>query len=77
MRNLTMSDKLSNYVLSGDFKEAEKYYQNISNYTLVVSLLLEEENAKLHDLAYSLLALPLCHTEGANFASVNHARKAI
>ncbi|ARF17826.1 hypothetical protein [Sporosarcina ureae] len=91
-----MSNKLSNFVLSGDFEEAKKYYQNtsfksfsdnlistafdnqnISNYTLVVSLLLQEENAKLHELAFSLLAQPLCHTEGAYFASVYHARKAV
>ena len=51
--------------------------QSISNYTLIVSLLLKEENAQLHELAYSLLSQPLCHTEGAYFASLYHARKAV
>ncbi|ADC52388.1 hypothetical protein BpOF4_21964 (plasmid) [Alkalihalophilus pseudofirmus OF4] len=51
--------------------------QNISNYTFVVYLLLEENHERLHDLAYILLSQPLCHMEGAYASSVFHARTAV
>ncbi|MFC0561437.1 hypothetical protein [Halalkalibacter alkalisediminis] len=49
---------------------------SIVNYSFIVNLLIEEEHAKLHDLAYLLLSQPLCHIEGAYVSAYYHAKKA-
>ncbi|CAG9622311.1 hypothetical protein [Sutcliffiella rhizosphaerae] len=49
---------------------------SITNYSFVVSLLSENENEQLHDLAYLLLSQPLCHIEGAYQSALHHAKKA-
>lgn len=51
--------------------------ENLSNYSVVVYLLLEAENDKLHDLAFQVLSQPLCHIEGAYASSLYHAQRAV
>ena len=77
-------NKATEYYRKVDFKTFSDYLtnlafdnQSITSYTFMVGLLLEEENAQLHELAFSLLSQSLCHIEGAYFASIYHARKAV
>lgn len=51
--------------------------ENLSNYSVLVYLLLETENDKLHDLAFQVLSQPLCHTEGAYASSLYNAQRAV
>lgn len=50
---------------------------DISNYLFVVYLLEQQELASYHDLAYLLMAQPLCHLEGAYFTAYKHAKRAV
>ena len=47
-----------------------------SNYLFVAYLLQQNEQANLHDLAYLLMAQPLCHMEHAYFIAYKHAENA-
>lgn len=49
---------------------------SISNYSFIANLLIEEEDANIHDLAYLLLSQPLCYVEGAYASAYYHAKKA-
>lgn len=44
--------------------------ESLSNYSVLVYLLLESEDDKLHDLAYQVLSQPLCDIEGAYASSL-------
>ena len=51
--------------------------ENLSNYSVLVYLILETENDKLHDLAFQVLSQPLCHIGGAYASSLYHAQRAV
>ena len=51
--------------------------ENLSNYSVLVYLLLETENDELHDLAFQVLSQPLCHIKGAYASSLYHAQRAV
>ena len=51
--------------------------ENLSNYSVLVYLILETENDKLHDLAFQVLSQPLCHMGGAYASSLYHAQRAV
>lgn len=48
-----------------------------SNYLFVVYLLKQHEWATYHDLAYLLMAQPLCHVECAYFTAYKHTKRAV
>lgn len=48
-----------------------------STYLFVVYLLQQHESATYHDLAYLLMAQPLCHLERAYFTAYKHAKRAV
>lgn len=48
-----------------------------SNYLFVVYLLKQHEWATYHDLAYLLMAQPLCHVERAYFTAYKRAKGAV
>lgn len=48
-----------------------------SNYLFVVYLLKQHEWATYHDLAYLLMAQPLCHVERAYFTAYKHTKRAV
>lgn len=50
---------------------------DITNYLFVVYLLEQHELASYHDLAYLLMAQPLCHLERAYFIAYKHAKRAV
>ncbi|MBQ6459758.1 MAG: hypothetical protein IJJ35_09180, partial [Exiguobacterium sp.] len=50
---------------------------NLSNYSVLVYLLLDTEDDKLHDLAFQVQSQPLCHIEGAYTSSLYHAQRAV
>ena len=50
---------------------------SITVYTFSSYLLMMQETAELHDLAFQLLIHPLCHLEGAYFAALHHVRRGI
>ncbi len=91
-----MSKQLESYILSGNFKEAEKLYQimdfrkfddeiiisaydnrNILFYTFLHYLLMKEESVALHNLAFTLLIVPLVPIEGAYHCALYHAQRAV
>jgi len=51
--------------------------ENIMNYTFIHYLLMKEESAKLHNLAFSLFVHALTPIEGAYHCALYHAQKAI
>ena len=51
--------------------------EDVSNYLFVVYLLEQQELASYHDLAYLLMAQPLCHLEQAYFTAYKHAKRAV
>jgi len=51
--------------------------ESIVMYSLVCMLLIKKETATLHDIAASLLMLPLCHIQGAYRSALYHTRKAV
>ncbi|MCV9899902.1 hypothetical protein OKS35_07160 [Exiguobacterium sp. N5] len=51
--------------------------ENLSNYSVLVYLLLDTEDDKLHDLAFQVLSQPLGHIEGAYTSSLYHAQRAV
>lgn len=51
--------------------------EDLSNYSVLVYLLLDTEDDKLHDLAFQVLSQPLCHIEGAYTSSLYHAQRAV
>ena len=51
--------------------------ENLSNYSVLVYLLLDTEDDKLHDLAFQVQSQPLCHIEGAYTSSLYHAQRAV
>lgn len=48
-----------------------------STYLFVVYLLQQHESATYHDLAYFLMAQPLCHLERAYYTAYKHAKRAV
>lgn len=48
-----------------------------SNYLFVIYLLQQHEWATYHNLAYLLMAQPLCHVECAYFTAYKHAKRAV
>lgn len=50
---------------------------SIANYSFVTSLLVDQENEDLQNLAYMILSQPLCHIEGAYVSSFYHAQRAV
>lgn len=50
---------------------------SIAVYSFLCSLLLQQEQVFLHDIACTLLAQPLCHYEGAYGAALYHAQRAL
>ncbi|WED56113.1 hypothetical protein OE059_04450 [Exiguobacterium profundum] len=51
--------------------------EHLSNYSVLVYLLLDTEDDKLHDLAFQVRSQPLCHIEGAYTSSLYHAQRAV
>lgn len=51
--------------------------EHLSNYSVLVYLLLDTEDDKLHDLAFQVLSQPLCHIEGAYASSLYHAQRTV
>lgn len=68
----TNFEEFTNELLAQAFEN-----ESLSNYSVIVYLLLESEDEKLHDLAYQILSQPLCHIEGAYASSLYHAQKAV
>ena len=52
-------------------------YRNMINYTFLLYLLMKEESAKLHNLAFSLCVHALTPVEGAYHCALYHAQRAI
>ncbi|MFJ7647352.1 hypothetical protein ACIQ1H_07380 [Lysinibacillus sp. NPDC097279] len=50
---------------------------NLINYTFLHYLLMKEESAKLHNLAFSLFVNALTHIEGAYHCALYHAQRAV
>ena len=61
----------------GIFQEIAFDNRDLIPYTCVCMLLIKRETAQLHYLAAEMLALPLCHIEGAYVSALYHARKAV
>lgn len=51
--------------------------QDESTYLFVGYLLQQQESSAYHDLAYLLMAQPLCHLERAYFTAYKHAKRAV
>jgi tetratricopeptide (TPR) repeat protein len=51
--------------------------ENIMNYTFIHYLLMKEESAKLHNLAFSLFVHALTPIDGAYHCALYHAQRAI
>lgn len=56
---------------------ATKEDSNILWYPFLLEYMLYNESAKLHNTAFHILSLPLCHLDNAGLASLYHARKAL
>lgn len=70
-------DNLSYEELDGELTEIAFNHSSISNYTFIMSLLIEQEKVGLHEIAFDMLVNPLCHIEGAYYAALYHARRCI
>ncbi|KKI91188.1 hypothetical protein WQ54_16245 [Bacillus sp. SA1-12] len=64
-----LSDTLMELVYESD--------QDITIYTFVCHLLMEQESEPLHSLACDLLCHPYCHIEGAYKSALYHTRRAL
>lgn len=51
--------------------------ENMINYTFLHYLLMKEESMELHNLAFTLLIVPLVHIEGAYHSALYHAQRAV
>ena len=63
-------DTFSSTMIAGAFDQP-----SFSYYTFLASLLIKQEEVRIHHLAVELLILPLCHIEGAYFSALYHVRK--
>ena len=77
-------DEANNLIKRLDFNVFEELLVEIAfdnedeaNYLFVVYLLEQQELASYHDLAYLLMAQPLCHLERAYFTAYKHAKRAV
>ncbi|MFB1051683.1 hypothetical protein [Paraliobacillus sp. JSM ZJ581] len=62
-----------------DAKLTDIAFENssITNYTFLMSLIVENEKAELHRIAFDMLVNPLCHIEGAYYAALYHAKRCV
>ncbi|UED82310.1 hypothetical protein FH508_0010555 [Lysinibacillus sp. CD3-6] len=51
--------------------------RNMINYTFLLYLLMKEESAKLHNLAFSLFVIPLTPIGNPHHCALYHAQKAV
>ncbi|WP_409304191.1 hypothetical protein [Peribacillus sp. SCS-155] len=65
-------EDLSEHIIEAAFDRGSLIF-----YTFVCHMITKYEDFKLHDLAFVLLASPLCHLEGAYFSALFHARKSV
>lgn len=73
--------KITNHVsyeeLDEKLTEIAFNHASISVYTFIMSLVVDQEQVELHEIAFDLLVNPLCHIEGAYYAALYHARRCI
>ncbi|RFA31963.1 hypothetical protein CAI16_19450 [Virgibacillus dokdonensis] len=50
---------------------------SITNYTFVMSLIIEDEKVEFHGIAFDMLVNPLCHIDGAYYTALYHAKRCV
>lgn len=71
------TNALSYSELDGELMETAFKDSSITNYAFIMSLLVEEENVELHEIAFRLMAIPLSYLNGAYYAALYHARRCV
>ncbi|MFI8578264.1 hypothetical protein ACIGEL_21615 [Rossellomorea aquimaris] len=72
-----MTNELSYSELDEELMETAFKDSSITNYAFIMSLLVEEENVALHEMAFRLMAIPLSYLNGAYYAALYHARRCV
>ncbi|WP_044338769.1 hypothetical protein [Rossellomorea aquimaris] len=72
-----MTNELSYPELDGELMEMTFKNSSITNYAFIMSLLVEEENVELHEMAFRIMAIPLSYLNGAYYAALYHARRCV
>ncbi|MFC7785482.1 hypothetical protein ACFQWC_13370 [Rossellomorea sp. GCM10028870] len=72
MMNELSYSELDEELMENAFKDS-----SITNYAFIMSLLVEEENVELHEMAFRLMAIPLSYLDGAYYAALYHARRCV
>jgi hypothetical protein len=72
-----MTNELSYSELDGELMEMAFKDSSITNYAFIMSLLVEEENVELHEMAFRLMVIPLSYLDGAYYAALYHARRCV
>lgn len=72
-----ISSKLSEEELDAELSEISYESESLTCYTFIMSLIVEAETEELHEIAFSMLVISLVHLEGAYYAALYHARRAI
>lgn len=72
-----MTNELSYSELDGELMEMAFKDSSITNYAFIMSLLVEEENVELHEMAFRLMVVPLSYLDGAYYAALYHARRCV
>jgi len=72
-----MTNELSYSELDGELMGMAFEDSSITSYAFIMSLLVEEENVELHEMAFRLMAIPLSYLNGAYYAALYHARRCV
>ncbi|WP_220349917.1 hypothetical protein, partial [Virgibacillus dokdonensis] len=68
----------SNHPLNGwSVIDIAFHNSSITNYTFVMSLIIEDEKVEFHGIAFDMLVNPLCHIDGAYYTALYHAKRCV
>ncbi|NMH68000.1 hypothetical protein HF072_04325 [Bacillus sp. RO3] len=73
----TITNGLPHSELVRELKESVSHDAGITHYSFIMSLLVEEENVHLHEMAFGLMVKPLSTLDGAYYAALYHARRCV